>query len=138
MADVFVEHNFRKELLPEMIRRFRPPDRVTPESMDMVTMTEVFEHLLAPVGVMRQVAGMLRPGAVAMGTTGWVDKVEGSPKDWWYLKCLSHATFLSAEGFRRICAEAGCLGTMYPNTALLKGSTGMSKTQCIFAMQKPL
>lgn len=134
----FADYNFRRDLLPEMLRRFRKPGTVPPGSMQLITMTEVFEHLLDPVTMMREIAELLRPGGLIIGTTGWVDKVRDDPRDWWYLKCLSHATFLSAGAFRRICAEAGCLGMLYPNTAMLKGDTGMHKTQCIFAMQRPL
>lgn len=137
-AEVFKENNFRKELLPQMLRRFRKLDDIADGSMSLITMTEVFEHFLDPVPLMCRLARLLRPGGLLIGTTGWVDKVEGNMKEWWYLKCLSHATFLSAKSFQRICTEAGCLGTLYPNTATLKGNTGMSPTQCIFAMQKPL
>lgn len=137
-AEAFANHGFRRDLLPEMLRRFRRLEDLAPASLDLITMTEVFEHLPDPVDMMRRLAALLRPGGLVVGTTGWVDRVQGELRDWWYLKCLSHATFLSSEGFRRLCAKTGCLGTLYPKTPLLLGDTGMSDTQCIFAMQRPL
>ena len=137
-AEVFVDHGFRRELVPDMLRRFRRLEDMASGSVDIIAMTEVFEHLLDPVDMMGRLAGLLRPGGLAVGTTGWVDRVTGELRDWWYLKCLSHATFLSSEGFRRLCAATGCLGTLYPNTRTLRGDTGMHDTQCFFAMQRPL
>jgi SAM-dependent methyltransferase len=137
-ADAFKDYNFRRDLLPAMLHRFRKLEDIADGSLSLITMTEVFEHFLDPVPLMARLARLLRPGGLLIGTTGWVDKVEGDLKEWWYLKCLSHATFLSSKAFMHICAAAGCLGTLYPNTDTLKAGTGMSATQCIFAMQRPL
>ncbi len=101
-------------------------------------MTEVFEHFLDPVAEMKRLASLLRPGGIVIGTTGWVDRVAGPLKDWWYVKCLTHTTFLSSEAFRRICMEAGCLGTLYPASPAVIGNTNMSDQQCLFVMQRPL
>lgn len=127
---------FKMELMPEMIRRFRPLKDLQEESYDIITLTEVFEHFLDPVKEMQRLATLLRPGGIVVGTTGWVDRVPEPLKEWWYLKCRTHATFLSSEAFRRICAAAGCMGTLYPNSPSVIGKSSMSKNQCVFVMQK--
>lgn len=138
LGDTFPPEAFDRAALPKMIRHFKLLENIAPASMALVTLTEVFEHFLDPVAEMRRIAGLLAPGGIAVGTTGWVDRVEGDVSQWWYLRCLSHATFLSSRAFMRICAEAGCLGTLYPSTPMLRGETDLSDTQCMFLMQKPL
>ena len=128
---------FKVELMPQMVRRFRGLRELGADSFDMITLTEVFEHFLDPVLEMKRLASLVRPGGVIVGTTGWVDRVAEPTKDWWYLKCLSHATFLSSESFRRICATTNCLGTLHPANPALIGQSGMSDSQCIFVMQRP-
>ncbi|MDD4730986.1 MAG: class I SAM-dependent methyltransferase [Desulfovibrio sp.] len=129
---------FNPELLPEMLRRFRPFDQIHPESVHLVTLTEVFEHFPNPVEMMQRIAATVRPGGLVIGTTGWVDQVREDLRDWWYLRCLSHCTFLSAKAFQHICRACGCLGVMLPGSPMITGQTGISPTQTVFVMQKPL
>lgn len=131
------EH-FNHALLPEMLRRFRPFDSVAEQSMDLVTLTEVFEHFPNPVEMMQRIATTVRPGGLVIGTTGWVDQVKEPLHDWWYLRCLSHCTFLSSKAFQRICRACGCLGVLLPGSPMITGQTGISDTQTVFVMQKPL
>jgi SAM-dependent methyltransferase len=127
---------FKTELLPRMESRFLTPGQDGKECFDVITLTEVFEHFLDPVEEMRRLAGMVRPGGLIIGTTGWLDQVEESLRDWWYVQCLTHATFLSSQAFGRICAEIGCLGTLLPGSPGLIGKSTMSDTQAVFLIQK--
>lgn len=128
---------FDTQLIPEMLRRYWPLKALRPESWDIITLTEVFEHFLDPVKEMKRLASLVRPGGIVIGTTGWVDLTRDPLEDWWYVKAHTHTTFLSSEAFRRICNDAGCLGTLYPANEILIGKNTLSETQCVFVMQRP-
>ncbi|MEF2145673.1 MAG: methyltransferase domain-containing protein [Desulfovibrionaceae bacterium] len=137
-AQAFDDELFRKSLLPDMLHRFRKLEDIRPGSLGLITLTEVFEHLLDPVDMMQRLTSLVRPGGIVIGTTGWVDRVREPLKDWWYIQCLSHSTFLSSESFRRICAACGCTGVMLPGSPGITGPGKISDTQTVFVLQKPL
>lgn len=135
-ATIFPEELFQTDLMEQMLLRFRQLNDIRPASLGVVTMTEVFEHLSDPVGMMQRLASLVRPGGIIIGTTGWVDMVREPLRDWWYVHCLSHCTFLSSESFKRICTACDCTGVLLSKSKMLLGDTQISDTQTIFAMQK--
>lgn len=128
---------YKEELLPDMLKRFVDIANLPRDHFDIITMTEVFEHFTDPVKEIAALLKALKPGGIIYGTTGMADRVQGSLKDWWYLKCYTHTLFLTRRGFATLCRKLGVLGMIYPGTPEFIGNTAMSAEQGIFVLQKP-
>jgi 2-polyprenyl-3-methyl-5-hydroxy-6-metoxy-1,4-benzoquinol methylase len=91
-------------------------------SFDAVTMWHVFEHMVSPRGMLREVARMLRPGGVFVAEVpnfgSWQARM--GPRDWFHLDVPRHlvhferatlARMLEAEGFT--CEEWSTFSVEY-------------------------
>lgn len=128
---------FKPELVPEMLKRFIKTDRLTGERFDLIAMTEVFEHFTEPLDEMARLVELLAPKGILYGTTGMADRVASGHKEWWYLQCLTHATFLTRKSFAVLCAKLGVSGLIFPNSGQFVGAAKMSDEQGIFVIQRP-
>ena len=128
---------FDPGLAPEMLRRFITPEALAGQRFDVITMTEVFEHFTQPMEVMPMVAGLLREQGILYGTTGMADRVAGDLKEWWYLKCRTHVTFLTRKSFAAMCGRLGVSGLIFPNSTQFVGAAKMSDEQGTFVIQRP-
>lgn len=128
---------FNPELVPEMLKRFIKADRLPGERFDLIAMTEVFEHFTEPMDEMARLVDLLNPKGILYGTTGMADRVTSGHKEWWYLQCLTHATFLTRKSFAVLCARLGVTGLIFPNSGHFVGTAKMSDEQGIFVIQKP-
>jgi SAM-dependent methyltransferase len=82
---------------------------VLPEGpFDLVTMIEVLEHTLDPVGVLRQLGQRLGPDGLMLVTTEFYREGQHGP-GWAYLAPESgqHVTIFSAQGFTAAVKAAG-------------------------------
>jgi SAM-dependent methyltransferase len=136
-ADVdYQDALYLKSLVPLMRKKFIRLDQLPAAEFDMVTMTEVFEHLTRPVDELRNVVAAMRPGGFLMGITGWVDKMDTDFSHWWYKGAQTHISFLSTKSFALLARELGCFGMLFPSTPHLIGDTNMSSSQCVFVLNK--
>jgi SAM-dependent methyltransferase len=136
-ADVdYQDTIYIKSLAPLMRKKFICLDQLPAAEFDMVTMTEVFEHLTRPVDELRNVVAAMRPGGFLIGTTGWVDRMDTDFPLWWYKGAQTHISFLSTKSFAIIAKKLGCLGMLFPSTPHLIGNTNMSSSQCFFVLNK--
>lgn len=65
-------------------------------SYDLITSTEVFEHLASPADVLDQLCGVLRPGGFLALMTHLHPGVHHFA-DWWYHRDPTHVTFYSRD-----------------------------------------
>lgn len=73
---------------------------------DIVTCYEVLEHLYDPVGLMVQVANLLKPGGLFHYTTGAPPK-NLNIQEWHYLRPEVHITFYSRKGMENLFNKCG-------------------------------
>lgn len=80
---------------------------------DVITMVDVFEHLLDPVGVVRRLVAALAPDGTLVVVSGRTDctPVRLAGASYWYFGCADHLVF-----FNRRFANA--LGRMIPGTTV--------------------
>ena len=75
------------------------PDQVYQENKyDLITSTEVFEHLQHPYEIIIKLKKHLKAGGILAVMTRLHDNVDQF-SNWWYLKDPTHITFYSSETF---------------------------------------
>ena len=79
------------------------------ERFDIITMFDVFEHLIAPAESLKAIASLLRPGGIALISTGnaahWSWKLLKGTH--WYLHSMQHLSFGSPEYFEEAAKRVG-------------------------------
>jgi 2-polyprenyl-3-methyl-5-hydroxy-6-metoxy-1,4-benzoquinol methylase len=82
-----------------------------PGSFDVVTMSEVIEHVIEPVPLMREVARVLRPGGVAVLGTGnaasWAARWRGAAWSYYRFGGHLHIRFYSPTSAAALARAAG-------------------------------
>jgi 2-polyprenyl-3-methyl-5-hydroxy-6-metoxy-1,4-benzoquinol methylase len=80
-------------------------------SFDVVTMSEVIEHIVAPVPLLREVERVLRPGGVAVLGTGnagsWAARLRGGAWSYYRFGGHLHIRFYSPTSARALARAAG-------------------------------
>ncbi len=89
-------------------------------TFDVVTAIEVIEHVIDPVGLLRQIATLLAPGGVLVLTTGNVEQRRGTLAEWYYVTPDVHISFL---GPRALSLAMGRAGLVPETTGYRKGHT---------------
>lgn len=74
---------------------------------DVVTAIEVIEHLTDPVAMLRDIAGLLKPGGVLFVTTGNAAPFRQRLSSWQYVKPDVHIGFFEPETLARAYRAAG-------------------------------
>lgn len=77
---------------------FNNPSVLTPKAYDVVTSTEVFEHLHAPKGILEMCLSLVKDGGCLALMTKLV-KDQAAFANWHYKNDLTHVVFFSHETF---------------------------------------
>jgi len=84
---------------------FNPDQAVLEKSYDLITSTEVFEHLSEPLKIFKQLESMLETG----GYLGIMTSLRPSGDDafltWWYRRDKTHIGFFTEDTFKRLCEK---------------------------------
>lgn len=84
------------------------PDKLYREkSYDLITATEVFEHLSDPMGVVEELAGALNQGGYLIVMTQFPSKSDEAFLDWWYRRDVTHISFFSPRSFAIMASTVG-------------------------------
>ena len=86
---------------------FFPQLPETGTCFDLVTATEVAEHLADPVAIFRQLAGFLRPGGLLGIMTLLPPEDDGDFLDWFYLRDRTHRAFYARSALLRLAGRSG-------------------------------
>jgi 2-polyprenyl-3-methyl-5-hydroxy-6-metoxy-1,4-benzoquinol methylase len=80
-----------------------------PLSYDAVTLTQVIEHLVDPLDLLRRAAALLRPGGLLLVATPnpecWLARAKGERFNYWLIP--AHATLYAPRALRLVLARAG-------------------------------
>ncbi len=84
------------------------PEKVyTGKKYDLITCTEVAEHLENPVRYFRLFAALLKPGGILSVMTLFHNNDEEDFTGWYYMRDLTHISFYTPETLRYIAEETG-------------------------------
>lgn len=88
---------------------YYPNNELLEKQYDFVTSTEVFEHLYDPLTTVKQLSGMLKPGATLVAMTEMVNEPVDANEfaAWWYHTDPTHVCFYSQQTFRWIADQFG-------------------------------
>lgn len=64
---------------------------------DLITLTEVIEHLIDPVGILKELAGLLNHGGYICAMTLLHPQDEESFLKWWYKYDITHISFYTMK-----------------------------------------
>jgi SAM-dependent methyltransferase len=76
-------------------------------TFDVITAIEVIEHTLDPVGELRSMYELLRPGGLLFLTTGNAYPFRDRLEDWWYVTPDVHIGFFEPETLELALEKAG-------------------------------
>lgn len=76
------------------------------KTYDLITCTEVLEHLREPVAVLSTLAGALARGGSLAVMTGFVPQ-DKPLRDWWYIADFTHIGFFTPESLACAAGKAG-------------------------------
>jgi SAM-dependent methyltransferase len=82
-------------------------------AFDVITAIEVLEHVVSPLEVLEQMAGLLKPGGLLFVTTGNARPFRGRLREWRYVVPEVHVSFFEPETLARAMRLAG-LDAFYP------------------------
>jgi len=104
---------------------FAPDAAYRLKTYDLITATEVFEHLSDPAGTAGHLAGLLNPGGLLALMTLFHPGDSGIT-DWWYRRDPTHISFFRPATLMRM-AEQSRLRCVYQDTkriCVMKKETG--------------
>lgn len=85
---------------------FAPHDEVFDKSYDFITVCEVVEHFYEPQMELDRLFSMLKPnGVLAIKTQ--LSPVDGTFKDWFYKRDITHVCFFSVKGLEYLAKRWG-------------------------------
>lgn len=86
---------------------FHPDESYKDHRYDLITSTEVFEHLDDPLGVLKTLASLLKPGGHIALMTHFHPNDKERFKTWWYPRDPTHITFFTPKTFEVLAASCG-------------------------------
>ncbi len=89
------KHGKRPDIYIEEMR-----ERIAPESVDCVILTEVMEHLYEPREVLRELYGILKPGGHLIGTVPFANGEHEQPYDFYRYTSFCLRRMFTEAGFR--------------------------------------
>ena len=87
---------------------FYPDTGYTHKRYDIITMTEVIEHLADPAGTLRNLSSLLSSGGVIAIMTHFYNGNIDTFLNWWYRLDNTHIGFFSHRTFRVLADRCGC------------------------------
>lgn len=98
----------RRDLHVEHFDKFYQPKKVYEnKSYDLITSTEVFEHLENPKEILHDLVKLLNPnGVISLMTLFHTNKQEDFLK-WWYRRDPTHITFFTPKSIEIMASECG-------------------------------
>lgn len=112
----------------------REPDLASHDgTCDVVTAIEVIEHVDDPVGVLKRIRKLLKPGGVLFLTTGNAKPQRGKILDWGYAVPEIHISFFEPETLSKAMQKAGFL---HQNRGFLRGFDAILRYKILKNLKK--
>jgi len=84
------------------------PEKVYSErSYDLITSTEVFEHLSKPMEVLEELVSHLNPNGYVVLMTKFPPKEDKEFLNWWYRRDPTHISFFTPKSFEIMAQKVG-------------------------------
>jgi len=102
---------------------FRPEGAFRKEKYNLITLTEVLEHLTDPLEVLKGLKDRLRPGGSIALMTQFHQENREKFSSWWYRRDSTHVSFYSLKTIRKL-GEAVGMAVVFSDgvkIAVLKG-----------------
>ncbi len=92
------------------------------QTYDLITTTEVFEHLSQPVHTFKTLIGLLKPGGILAIMTSFRPEKDDAFLSWWYRRDVTHIGFFTLKSFEILAKQhqVHILQTNHKNTITLK------------------
>lgn len=74
---------------------------------DMITATEVFEHIAAPLSVVKHLKNSLKPKGFLSVKTAFRPENDDKFLKWWYKEDATHISFFSDKSLESVSSETG-------------------------------
>lgn len=98
----------RKDLEVDCYDKFYQPNKVYEnKKYDLITSTEVFEHLEDPKGVLTLLTSHLNEGGVIALMTLFHTNKQSEFLKWWYRRDPTHITFFTPKSIEELAIECG-------------------------------
>ena len=81
---------------------FSPDQSYKEKTYDLITSTEVLEHLLDPMPVLRQLSDLLNPDGLLAVMTNFHPGEGETFNNWWYVQDFTHISFYNLKTFQQI------------------------------------
>jgi len=104
LAELLRQEGFETEVYDKY---FAPEKFYLHKKYDLITATEVFEHLDAPMGTLRMLKSHLNNDGILALMTLFHPNDDERFKDWWYRRDATHISFYTPRTFRRMAALSG-------------------------------
>lgn len=106
LAEVLTEAGYGADLYDKYFFPRRPwADNSV--KYDIITSTEVFEHINHPLLILKILKKLLKPRGVVAIMTQFTPQKESDFKKWWYLRDSTHISFYSPPAFKVLGKKAG-------------------------------
>jgi cyclopropane fatty-acyl-phospholipid synthase-like methyltransferase len=93
-TDIYDKYFFRKKPCPEDMPKY-----------NIITSTEVFEHIRHPLLILKFLKKLLKPGGIIALMTLFAPDDVDSFKNWWYLRDSTHISFYSINTFTMLAKK---------------------------------
>lgn len=98
----------RRGLAVDIYDVYFAPDKVYEHNRyDLITATEVFEHLASPLETLRLLARHVKPNGIVVVMTLFHPRDDQAFLDWWYRRDPTHITFFTPRTFQVMAELAG-------------------------------
>jgi len=86
---------------------FHPEKIYKTKKYDLITSTEVFEHLKEPQPILKELASSLHSKGYLILMTKFPPKDDKEFLDWWYRRDITHISFFTPQSFEIMGEEVG-------------------------------
>jgi len=84
---------------------YHPDTTPLDETYDLITSTEVFEHLSKPLETTRRLSDLLKPGGYLAVMTTLRPQSDGTFLSWWYRRDKTHIAFYTHEAMQILASK---------------------------------